>query len=226
VDIINISWAFQKPYSQLEEVIEKATSAAQGRDPILVFCSKSDESFSSNVFPADIDSTISVAAAISKVTGTFGGHVSRPPDLVLHGQDVQLRRLEHTSRQDAEVTGSSVATALASGIASLLLTLARDSSMQDHGNRDHKKVIWTGIHGPRKPGHTQSPGPPSIDEKTAGLLKLLKRRECMLQVFRGYKMDHTNLIPFIDPKLMFSDLDNLVRRMQLVAGDLVQRSGS
>jgi hypothetical protein len=90
----------------------------------LVFCAKSDELYADDVFPADYASTISVAATTSRGrAGTEG----RKADLLILGENMPAYGPEYQSRKEKEskISGSSVATALASGMASLMLMLAK-----------------------------------------------------------------------------------------------------
>jgi hypothetical protein len=208
VDIISLSWAFQKSSFELQEVLERAATSANGKDPILVFCSKSDESFSGNVFPADLDTTISVAAALSNATGSFGGHVSKPPDIVLYGQDMPVGGLQYARNQKNVATGSSVATALASGMASLLLGLARAEGQGERG-ADPKQKRHLQLVG-KESGASESDEDEVGTAKTSSVknaifVSSLKRRENMLDILRSFKTDRSNVIPFVDPNIMFKN---------------------
>lgn len=86
--------------------------------------------------PADWDNTISVAAATSR--GRIGTEGGKAPDLVIQGEDMPVWGPDYAVGQarDARESGSSVATALASGMASLILMLAKqDDELKHHWER-------------------------------------------------------------------------------------------
>ncbi|KAM7199713.1 hypothetical protein V8F20_005583 [Naviculisporaceae sp. PSN 640] len=122
VDVINLSWSFNKNNEALKGAIDKA---ADRQHRALVFCAKSDELYADDVFPADYLSTISVAAATSR--GRIGTEGSKAPDLLILGENMPAYGPDYLASKDkeAKISGSSVATALASGMASLMLMLAR-----------------------------------------------------------------------------------------------------
>lgn len=95
---------------------------ASGPNPTLVFCAKSDEPYTPNVWPADYDTTISVASAS---TIAHVQRVDKPPDIIILGEKMEVDAPAYAIQKERVVSGSSVATALASGIASLILILAR-----------------------------------------------------------------------------------------------------
>ncbi|KAK3372938.1 hypothetical protein B0T24DRAFT_247827 [Lasiosphaeria ovina] len=123
VDLINLSWSFNKNSEALKDVLDKATDSKQHR--ALVFCAKSDELYADDVFPADYLSTISVAAATSR--GRIGTEGSKRPDLLILGENMPAYGPDYLNKKEKEsnISGSSVATALASGMASLMLMLAK-----------------------------------------------------------------------------------------------------
>jgi subtilisin family serine protease len=122
VDIINLSWSFNKSSAALEGAINKAVAE---EPEALIFCAKSDELYADDVFPADYCNTISVAAATSR--GRIGTEGSKQPDLLILGENMPADGPDYATKQEKEVkiSGSSVATALASGMASLILMVAK-----------------------------------------------------------------------------------------------------
>ena len=94
-----------------------------------------------------------------------------PPDLRLLGQDFPV--------ETTTMTGSSASTAMASGIASLLLLLAR---MRDLDG-------W----------------------------ERLKNATAMMDIFRAFKVDNRNTPPFVDPDVLFKDLEMLIGVMENAA---------
>jgi subtilisin family serine protease len=124
VDVINLSWSFRRDPGGLAAAIETAVNAEH---KALVFCAKSDDPYVNEAVPADYSNTISVAAATSR--GRISTEGSKAPDLVILGEDMPAYGPDYAvGRQPTvatKVSGSSVATALASGMASLILMLAR-----------------------------------------------------------------------------------------------------
>jgi hypothetical protein len=140
VDIISISWVVRKKNAALESAIR----AAVERD-ILIFCATPDTGSHSgpSIFPANYDNVITVSAA-----DPYGG--IRPESchdvhLMLGGQ--QIRALgPHFMRQYDELqTGSSVATALAAGLASLCLFLARMANVDGTGDQFKCRLHMLGL---------------------------------------------------------------------------------
>lgn len=121
VDIISISWVTKTQFPALKDAIEKAAKHA------LVFCSTADQgAWSERVFPADYEGTVRVSA-----TDKYGnlmpasdkkGHAVNIP---VPGEDVPAFGPSYMGDNVAvgTVSGSSVATALAAGIASLSLLM-------------------------------------------------------------------------------------------------------
>ncbi|KAK3684174.1 hypothetical protein B0T22DRAFT_469804 [Podospora appendiculata] len=141
VDVINLSWSFNKNSESLKDAIENATSK---QHRALVFCAKSDELYADDVYPADYPTTISVAAATSR--GRIGTEGSKAPDLLILGENMPAYGPEYSlvkNEKESKISGSSVATALASGMASLMLMLAkRDVVLKESWQLlKNKKVI-------------------------------------------------------------------------------------
>ncbi|KAK3387955.1 hypothetical protein B0H63DRAFT_559382 [Podospora didyma] len=126
VDVINLSWSFNRNSEALKDAIDKATDK---QHRALIFCAKSDELYADDVFPADYLNTISVAAATSR--GRIGIEGSKRPDLLILGENMPAYGPDYVNKKEKEskISGSSVATALASGMASLMLMLAKQDVM-------------------------------------------------------------------------------------------------
>jgi hypothetical protein len=118
VDIINLSWSFPSSSTELETILK---DIAGPTNPTLVFCAKSDASAAQKSFPADYPNTISVSAASSLDLS----RVAYPPNLILLGENMTVTSPPYIRSQNREISGSSVSTALASGIASLILMVAK-----------------------------------------------------------------------------------------------------
>jgi len=133
-DILNLSWSFNVKSQRLENTLRSVT----GSNPTLVFCAKSDEPYSPNVWPADYDTTISVASA---TTSAQVQRVDKPPDVIILGENMAVEAPSYAIRKETVVSGSSVATALASGIASLILTLSRFWQFPDWEKLKRRKTM-------------------------------------------------------------------------------------
>ncbi|RLL98705.1 hypothetical protein CFD26_100564 [Aspergillus turcosus] len=129
VDIISMSWVTKTQEADLQNAVKRAADNASNNKsrPTLMFCSTADEgAFAGEVYPVDYaDSVVSVAA-----TDTWGGLTSKsdrqkPVDIRIPGEDLEAPVPQYLENVSSRVSGSSVATALAAGIASLALLLLR-----------------------------------------------------------------------------------------------------
>lgn len=132
VDVISISWIIKEHNEHLKNAIQDALNGSRKHHPILVFCSTADEGvYAGKSYPADYDGTVSVAA-----TDKYGriSKASQPGvDILVPGEDVEAEGPSYMGKYiKATVSGSSVATALASGIASLALLLLRTFNNPDN----------------------------------------------------------------------------------------------
>ncbi|OTA95155.1 hypothetical protein M434DRAFT_10064 [Hypoxylon sp. CO27-5] len=126
VDVISISWVTKLDTPELKEAIERAVSNNDpDRRPILVFCSTADEGiYSGKVYPANYQGTVSVAATdrYGHLPPTSPGGVS----ILVPGEDIEADGPSYMEKYTTgTVSGSSVATASAAGIASLALLLLK-----------------------------------------------------------------------------------------------------
>jgi subtilisin family serine protease len=119
VDVISISWIIKEPFPELLMAVEAAARNA------LVICSTADEgAWSGEVYPADSESMIKVAA-----TDKYG-NLSPKSDkcavnIAVPGENIPAFGPCYMGAELAasKISGSSVATALAAGVASLALLL-------------------------------------------------------------------------------------------------------
>lgn len=125
VDIISISWITKKKSPELERAIADAVTGGTIGRPILVFCSTADEGiYAGKVYPADYDGTVSVAATdrYGHLQPTAPGRVN----VLVPGDNVEAEGPSYMQNfATGTVSGSSVATASAAGIASLVLLLLK-----------------------------------------------------------------------------------------------------
>ncbi|KAF4537178.1 uncharacterized protein LTHEOB_11556 [Lasiodiplodia theobromae] len=123
VDIISMSWTIEETVSnvgslkQLREAINEAVEAN-----ILLFCSANDQISNDNSFPGlctEKRFKIGAATQYRKPTDSTG---EIPVNFIMPGQNVLRERPEQVPLDSCNLlTGSSVATALASGLAALIL---------------------------------------------------------------------------------------------------------
>jgi hypothetical protein len=118
---MNLSWTFDHYSDELKNAINAASSSNRNR--ALIFCATSDEPHDTgSVYPADFDSTISVCAANAR--GRRRAESRKTGDLMILGECIDADGPSYFKQPKDLVSGSSVATALATGIASVLLVYA------------------------------------------------------------------------------------------------------
>lgn len=125
VDIISISRNTNTDDNRLREAIRKAVNAAANSQtsPILVFCPAADEGMEEGMmFPAGYENTIRVAA--NNMCGHLRPTSQNGVDILVPGEDIEAGAPLYMKRYVSE-SMSSVAPALAAGIASLVLLLLR-----------------------------------------------------------------------------------------------------
>jgi hypothetical protein len=120
VHIILISWMTRKKSTELYKAIKRAA-----KSNVLVFCSAADTGTNyGKVWPADYPETVSVSA--SDIYGRPSPQSREKADLLVDSGNMVADGPAHTKKDTiGPVYGSSVATALVAGIASLGLTLAQ-----------------------------------------------------------------------------------------------------
>lgn len=145
VDVISISWVMKKNHPELEEAVRRALNrkGEHPHRPILVFCSTADEGvYSGTVYPAAYDGVVNVAATdqYGRMTPASANGV----DILVPGQDIVAEGPSYMDKYiTSSVSGSSVATATAAGIASLALLLLRTFNW----NRPPEKATTAGRRG-------------------------------------------------------------------------------
>jgi hypothetical protein len=120
VHIISMSWVTMKKSPSLLKAVRRAT-----RKNVLVFCSTADIGLVyGKAWPADHHASISVSA--SDALGRPRPQSRDHADLLVSGEDVMADGPNYIKKQTKQsISGSSVATALAAGIASLVLCLTQ-----------------------------------------------------------------------------------------------------
>jgi hypothetical protein len=149
VDIINCSFVLFRSDPSLEEVIRKADT-----NGIAIICSTSDEGYiRTRVWPAAyVENTISNLFPVAPID-EFGRITRYGSDVLasylLQGEAVDASRKGDKAEESDIVTGSSVATAMASGLASIVIgchksfvKLRRDDAFK----KDPKEVILKAFH--------------------------------------------------------------------------------
>jgi hypothetical protein len=136
VDIISISWVTKGQTKHSDELIQALKRAAKHA---LVFCSTADIGQRAN----DLWTSEELDSAIFRVSASDIFHNPRGPslkevDIMVSGEDIVADGPRYIKRDPKGlVTGSSVATALASGIASLSLCLSQIMGPEEG---DYKKL--------------------------------------------------------------------------------------
>jgi hypothetical protein len=125
VDIISMSWTIETPVVGNEDMesFEKAVAAARAKN-ILMFCSTSDQGSSTKdiCYPGDFEGCIKIGGATD--TGEPLAWVGADKvDFLLPGKNVPF--VNNEGKTVSYESGSSVATAAASGLAGLLLFCGR-----------------------------------------------------------------------------------------------------
>ncbi|KAK0625337.1 peptidase S8/S53 domain-containing protein [Bombardia bombarda] len=127
VDIISMSWTIEKSNKHQQEIsgLKKALESAKSAG-ILMFCAASDQGNSTGLSCYPAASNLCIRMGASTGTGERCDWVHpHDYDFLLPGDNVPLNL--HIDDLPTEHSGSSVATALASGLGGLILYLARYS---------------------------------------------------------------------------------------------------
>ena len=125
VDIINISWSIEKTEFNKDDIceLERALDAAAKKDIILV-CAASDQgAYKDRTYPAAYSKKIlKIGAAEASGTALKWLGDQTAVDFILPGHQVVVdRHGDAKSAKYTTLTGSSIATALASGLAAVIL---------------------------------------------------------------------------------------------------------
>ncbi|KAE9380874.1 hypothetical protein N431DRAFT_362973 [Stipitochalara longipes BDJ] len=156
VDIISISWTLNQENSVLEKAIKNAVDHST-----LIFCSTPDQGVYSDAWPAmykkyvlSVSATDNLGHLTSKTKGTDA------VDIQIPGENVRAAGPAYIGNMNETVSGSSVATALAAGVASLALLMLRTfnpelgvagrcdgdrEAMQDFYTRDGIMRVFRGM---------------------------------------------------------------------------------
>ncbi|TGO47460.1 hypothetical protein BOTNAR_0524g00070 [Botryotinia narcissicola] len=140
VDIISMSWSLeeQKPQSDAMKKLESAISNAELKH-ILMFCSASDQgnSATNDSFPGATNKCIRIGAATD--TGKRLSWVVEDVDFLFPGKEIPFR--DHDNKTVRE-SGSSVATAAATGLAAVLINCTKIlGGSEDNGYFREKRNI-------------------------------------------------------------------------------------
>ncbi|GAW22634.1 hypothetical protein ANO14919_121760 [Xylariales sp. No.14919] len=141
VDIISISWVMKKDHAELKSAINRAvTGEGKGR-PTLVFCSTADEGvYSGTIYPASYDGVVNVAA--TDQYGHMTPASANGVDILVPGENITADGPSYMEKySSSRVSGSSVATATAAGIASLALLLLRTYNWGRSARSDDTELI-------------------------------------------------------------------------------------
>lgn len=132
VDIISMSWTTRTSDKHLERAVYEAADDSSGR-ATLMFCSTADEGmYSDNIYPADYDKKVVRVSATDRWGHlTSKSHGPKAVNIQIPGENIEAVGPAYIGSVMPHVSGSSVATALAAGIASLALLLLRTYNNAD-----------------------------------------------------------------------------------------------
>ncbi|KAF3069903.1 Minor extracellular protease Epr [Trichoderma lentiforme] len=140
VDIISMSWTTKKDETELRDAIVDASKPKSNKRPTLIFCSTADEGVSSEaIYPADYEKNVVKVSATDR-WGQLSAmsRSAKPADIQIPGENIEAVGPAYIGSVFPTVSGSSVATALAAGIASLALLLLR--TYNDLDERQVKEI--------------------------------------------------------------------------------------
>ncbi|KAB2570885.1 hypothetical protein DBV05_g10459 [Lasiodiplodia theobromae] len=136
VDIISMSWTIEETVSNMKSLkqLRAAINEAVEKN-ILLFCSANDQISNDNSFPGlctEKRFKIGAATQYRKPTDSTG---EIPVNFIMPGQNVLRERPEQVPVDNCHLlTGSSVATALASGLAALILHCVQFAALDTDGS--------------------------------------------------------------------------------------------
>ncbi|KAI1128630.1 peptidase S8/S53 domain-containing protein [Nemania abortiva] len=142
VDIISISWVMKKDHPELKNAISRAVKGeGRGGRPTLVFCSTADEGvYSGTIYPASYDGVVNVAA--TDQYGHMTPASANGVDILVPGENITADGPSYMEKySNSRVSGSSVATATAAGIASLALLLLRTYNWSRSERREEAEMM-------------------------------------------------------------------------------------
>ncbi|KAF5977372.1 intracellular serine protease [Fusarium bulbicola] len=123
VDIISMSWTTKMDDPELAKAVQEAANPAKGR-PTLMFCSTADEGmYSEDTWPVKYEHVVKVSATDKWGHRTNKTHGPEDVDVMIPGENIEADAPIYMGQTLPTVSGSSVATALAAGIASLALMM-------------------------------------------------------------------------------------------------------
>lgn len=143
VDIISMSWTIEETSSNQDDIegLEKALKEAADHN-ILLFCSSDDEATGSNSSHPSHDTTrFKIGAATAYGKASHFTH-SETVDYIFPGDHVIKERHDSViNTKGSPVSGSSVATALAAGLAALTLWIVQFSVQYDPAKPQKAEVM-------------------------------------------------------------------------------------
>lgn len=184
VDIISMSWTIERTESNKEDIIKLETALNEAaRKKILLFCAASDQGVSPDKsFPGREPSCFKIGAATEwGMPSEFTGASNNLIDYILPGQNITQGR-NGKSRSHA-LTGSSVATAFASGLAALILRCVQFAAHHQSNSLD---------------GQTD-------DDMEAKLLTL-KTRDGMMNAFESFSPIQVHNTRYVEVCTIFSNV--------------------
>ncbi|EHK20707.1 uncharacterized protein TRIVIDRAFT_153866 [Trichoderma virens Gv29-8] len=136
VDIISMSFAILEHTNSLEDICKEAA-----RRGIIMLCSTHDEGFNvTKAYPADFSDTITITACDE--FGAVAQTMSQEYRYSIQGHEVAAGVVPFLESSD-RISGSSVATAIAAGLSSLVLSCDRLARNDDDFKQVTRKTIIT-----------------------------------------------------------------------------------
>jgi Subtilase family len=140
VDIISISWTLKHRVPELIAAVQRASGKC------LIFCATADEGahVASKIYPADCPDVIKVSASDSLYLPL--PQSQRQVDVMIDGDEIMAHGPKYMrAMAEGRISGSSVATALAAGLASLCMVLGRMASAPEGGDRFKQAKVMMGL---------------------------------------------------------------------------------
>ncbi|KAI8191102.1 hypothetical protein KHU50_000305 [Colletotrichum sp. SAR 10_65] len=204
VHIISMSWTTKQPTdTEKQRAFEAAMYTAISKKGILVFCAASDQGKAPDMtYPANANNDcfrIGAAEATGAVRATVGD--THRLSYIFPGHNVSMDSGDGTEKEVEGHSGSSVATALAAGLAALIIECVRLG------------IVYTNM------SATPLKGDDDIDITTDDLTKI-RQRNVMKQAFLGIGVSQNTNNKYIEVWDMFSQPAERLKRVNDSYGHL------
>lgn len=137
VDIVVMCMTYTEEDEEIAKLIKKAHNDGKGT---LFFCSTEDMGKTSRkVYPASMDQTFAISACTR--AGKEGETTDPSANYYFQGEEIHADCLSYWTCQPEPASGSSVATAIAAGVASLILSCRFYADKERKSKRTRKETI-------------------------------------------------------------------------------------